>query len=172
VIWVSVISRSDATELFELVDRTFDQVAVLVEGWIEVSGPFKAAALRNDRPRPEAFDSIEDGVGVIAFVGNDDTRLEAIEKRHRLGRIMSLPGGKYEADRPPCLIDGEVDLGAQTTSGTPQSRILSPPFPVAACWCARTMVLSIIRYSLPRSLVRATNIRSQIPFAAQRVKRL
>jgi hypothetical protein len=106
VIWVSVVSRGDATELFGLVDSAFDQVAALVEGWIEVSSPFEAAALRNDRPRTEAFRGVEDGIGLVPFVGDDGAWLEAIEERPCpcLGRIMSLAGGEYEMERPPCLV--------------------------------------------------------------------
>jgi hypothetical protein len=36
-------------------------------------------------------------------------------------------------------------------------------FPVAACWWARTNVLSSMRYSFLRSLVRTLNTRSQTP---------
>ena len=46
---------------------------------------------------------------------------------------MALADGKDEAHRPAERVAGHVDLGGQSTSGTPQSLILAPPFPLAAC---------------------------------------
>jgi hypothetical protein len=39
-----------------------------------------------------------------------------------------------KAQRPSERIGQHMDLGRQSTSGTPQRLILGPPFPVAACW--------------------------------------
>src|SRR4051794_36617990 len=130
------------------------------------------AALRDDGACADRLDGFEDRQSVVGFVGDDMGRREAVEQRQRLGAVVGLPRREEEPDRAPAAIDREVDLGAQSTSGTPQSRILGPPFPVAACWCARTIVLSIIRYSLSRSRVRTVKRRSQTPFSAHRMNRL
>jgi hypothetical protein len=103
------------------------------------------AALRDDRACADRLDGLKDGESVVGLVGDHMGRREAVEQRQRLGAVVGLPRREDEPDRAAAAIDREVDLGAQSTSGTPQSRVLGPPFPVAACWCARTIVLSIIR---------------------------
>src|SRR6478672_3922636 len=65
-----------------------------------------------------------------------------------------------------------MDFAGQSSSGSPQSLVLVPPFPVAACWWARTNVVSSMRYSFLRSLVRTLNTRSQTPLLAHRAKRV
>ena len=65
----------------------------------------------------------------------------------------------------------KVDFGRHTTSGAPQSLI--PPFeplPVAACWCARTRLLSSETELLSGSSIRCSNTRSHTPASARRMK--
>jgi hypothetical protein len=60
---------------------------------------------------------------------------------------VDLTAGDQEVDRQTQVVDQQVDLGRQTASGAPQSLVRAPFLrPVAACWWARTMVESIIRY--------------------------
>jgi hypothetical protein len=53
---------------------------------------------------------------------------------------MCLTCCQAEPDRQPLRIDKRVDLGREATKAV----IQIPFFAVAACWCARTEVLSII----------------------------
>src|SRR5215475_6822534 len=71
---------------------------------------------------------------------------------------MHLAAGQQKAQRPAERVGEQMDLGRQSTSGTPQSLVVSTPLlalplPVAACWWALTRVASSIRYSLLGSLV-------------------
>ncbi len=57
-------------------------------------------------------------------------------------------------------VNADVDFGAQAAARTPDRLIFAPPFLApAACWCARTMVESMIRYSKSGSSTRASKIR-------------
>src|SRR5205085_12699684 len=102
--------------------------------------------------------------------------LDAVE--HRLGgaALMHLAAREQEAQRPSERVGEQMNLGRQSTSGTPQSLVRSPflaaPLPVAACWWALTRVASSITYWFLASSIRAANTRSQTPDFAQRVKRL
>ena len=66
--------------------------------------------------------------------------VEAALDAHRLGgaAFMHLAAGQQEAQRPAERVSEQMDLGRQSTSGTPQSLVRSPflaaPLPVAACW--------------------------------------
>jgi hypothetical protein len=44
-------------------------------------------------------------------------------------------------------INGDVDFGTYAATRTTEGFILNPPFAPAACWCARTMVASIMTCS-------------------------
>ena len=61
-----------------------------------------------------------------------------------LGGISSLTAGEDKAYGLASSINHHMNLGAQSSSGTPQSLALAPPFPQTACWWARTMVESIM----------------------------
>src|SRR5262249_14321183 len=118
-----------------------------------------------------------DGVAVIGLVSNDGVALNAVEHRPRGAALMHLAASQQEAQRPTERVGEQMNLGRQSTSGTPQSLVVStpllaPPLPVAACWWALTRVPSSIRYSLLGSLVSSAKIRSQTLAFAQRVKRL
>src|ERR1700722_10297609 len=76
-----------------------------------------------------------------------------------------------EADRVPQGIDQGMDLGAQSTARAPDRLVAIFFWAPALCWWARTIVLSIIAYSLSASAARCWNIRSQTPLLAQRLKR-
>src|SRR5881394_2641714 len=63
-------------------------------------------------------------------------------------------------------------LGAQAAARTADRLIFRPPFLApAACWWARTMVESTIRYSKSGSSDIASNIRHQTPLMLHRLKR-
>ncbi len=63
-------------------------------------------------------------------------------------RVMAVvqswtsPPVKMKRKGRPRGIGQQVVFGSQSSSGTPQSLVLGPPFPVAACWWARTRVVS------------------------------
>ena len=69
-------------------------------------------------------------------------------------------------------IDDRVDFGRETASGTTETMISTPLFAVAACWCARIEVLSIIWMSPSYASVIASISRSHTPARRQRTKRL
>lgn len=85
---------------------------------------------------------------------------------------MRLTGCQAEPDREPLRIDERVDLGRETTSGATEAVIQIPLFAVAAYWCARMEVLSIIWMSPSYAAVMASISRSQTPALRQREKRL
>lgn len=111
-------------------------------------------------------------IGIVGAVSDQAGEAAVVEQPVGGGDIGSLTGREADVDDPSQCIDQGVDLGAQSTSGTAESLpIRGPPFAPAACWWARTIVLSIIRYSLFRSRVSAANTRSHTPLWAHRLNR-
>ena len=82
--------------------------------------------------------------------------------------IMRLASSQSEPDREAL----RVDDGMEPASGATETMISIPLFAVAACWCARMEVLSIIWMSPSWAAVMASIIRSQTPALRHRTKRL
>ena len=84
---------------------------------------------------------------------------------------MHLACGQDEANGIAERIHAGADLRAQAAARTPDRLIFAAPFAPAACWCARTMVESMIRYSKSGFSTNALKTRSHTPFLAHRRKR-
>jgi hypothetical protein len=131
--------------VFELAKEALDQVALSIEDLAEARLPFAIGFGRNVRHRPLRLDQVADAIGVIGLVGKDDgAGIEAIQQPICGRPVMCLTCCQAEPDRQPLRIDKRVDLGCEATSGATEAVIQIPLFAVAACWCARTEVLSII----------------------------
>src|SRR5690606_7623204 len=118
-------------------------------------------------------DEVDDGAAVIAAVGDYDRGArQACEQLGKGGLVRRLTGGDQQPHRQPVLIDDGVDLRAQSATRTANGVTRAPFFPPAACWWARTMELSINCSDCGDRSARASNILSQTPFFAHRLKRL
>src|SRR5262249_40579698 len=108
---------------------------------------------------------------IIGFVGDDAGGGAVLEKVGGGGAVMDLAPGQDEAQGTALGIGEGVDLGGQSSSGTPHSLSFGPPFPLAPCWWTRTRVASSSRYWLSGSAVSESKTFSQTPALAQRAKR-
>ncbi len=121
--------------MFEATEAAFDAVAQLVEGAVVRTLHFTAGSGRNDSFGADALDGSDDGVGVVASVSHHDLGLATGQQRQGLGELSGLASGQPKADRLAQAVGQQVNLGAQSTSGTPQSLVFAPFLrPVAACW--------------------------------------
>ena len=80
------------------------------------------------------LDRGDDGVGVVAAVRHNDLCLRPGQQRQSFGELTSLSTSQPEANRLAQAVGEQVNLGAQSTSGTPQSLIFAPfsgPWPPA-----------------------------------------
>ena len=167
----AVISCGETTEVLEAIEASLDAIALLVEFGVVRDRDF-AISLGGDHGLGlHLGDVISQVIAVIGFIGENGVGVLALQERPGGSDVMGLSGGDVKPQRPAERVGEHVDLGGQSTSGTPQRLILGPPFPLAACWCARMIVLSSIRYLLSRSAVSASNTRSHTPAWHQRLKR-
>jgi hypothetical protein len=86
--------------------------------------------------------------------------------------VVRLPCCQAEPDREALRIDDDVNLGREPASGATETMIWPPFFAVAACWCARMGVLSIIWISPSWTALIASISRSHTPACRHRLKRL
>ena len=135
----------NATEVFELVEAAFDGVADLV--CLEVVGDWTfAGRIAWDHCfSAHIGDQGSQSIGIIGLVSQDPTGRQAFQQGRSKRRVATLTRCQDQLEGSAQPIDGDVDLGGQSTSGTPQSLIppfWPPPLPVAACWCTRTRLES------------------------------
>ena len=168
-----VVAGCDAAEVLEFAEEALDQIALAVEHLAEAGFPFAVGLRRDVGHRALRLDQIADSIGVISLVGqNDGAWIKAIEQAERSGSVMRLPRCQAEPDRETFGIDDRVDLGREAAPGATETMISIPLFAVAACWCARMEVLSIIWISPSYAAVIASISRSQTPALRHRMKRL
>ena len=167
------VPRGESAEVFESGEAALNAIALFVEGFVIGAWLFAVAFGRDHGDRAHAGDMLNDGVAVVALVGQHRLGLAVSQQGDGLGAVVELPCGHGKVDRQAQLIGEQVDLSRQASSGTPQSLVFAPFLrPVAACWWARTMVESIIRYWFFRSRTNSWKTFSQTPVAAQRPNRL
>src|SRR6266851_9624335 len=155
--------------LYSRQQQFFVQVLVVVSRLLAV------ALGRNDRLRADSFNGLDEGVAVIALVGQDGLGLVTLQKRLRLGDIRLLPGSQLEFHRQTEAVDSRMKLRGKTTTRAAQCLVFrlyagTPFFAPAACCWARMTVLSSNNHSRSASC-NSRKMRSQTPLAAQRSKR-
>ncbi len=135
----------DTSEVLELVEAAFDCVSDLI-GLEVVGDQLLSGGIAGDhRFGAHVGDQASQGIGIIGLVGKHAARRKTLEQGRGDWSIASLAGRKEKLERSTEAIHRHVNLGCQSSSGTPQSLVppfWPPPFPVAACWWARTRLES------------------------------
>src|ERR1700738_499411 len=132
VAWKFCLSLSkrggETAELLEVGEGAFDAVALAVEGAVEAALHLADGSRRDDGGDIAFVEMVEDGVGVVALVGEHGLGAMIAEQRDGLGAVISLAAGQHEAERQSKRIGEQVDLGRQASSTPPQSGLRSPFF--------------------------------------------
>src|SRR5690349_21921713 len=157
--------------MLDLVEEPLDQIAFLVDVLVIKDGSRSGAGRWDDSLCAYFCNTGTKAIGVEAFVCQQMLEREASDQILSLKDVMHLPSSQNEANRVAERVDTRADLGAQAAARTPDRLIFAPPFAPAACWCARTMVESMIRYSKSGCSINALKTRCQTPFLAHRRKR-
>jgi hypothetical protein len=131
--------------VLELAEEALDLVAFAVERFAEARLPLAVGFGRDIGHRPLRLDQVADGIAVVGLVGkHDGARFEPVEQPERGWCVVRLACGQAEPERKALPVDERVDFGRETAPGATETMISTPLFAVAACWCARIDVLSII----------------------------
>lgn len=103
-------------------------------------------------------------IGIKGLIGNDRVGGQVGEQNIGPIKIMGLSWREMKAGGVPQRITGGVDFGGQPAlRPAKRFRLVSPPFAPALCWRARTMVESIMAYSLSGSSASRSNTCFQTP---------
>jgi hypothetical protein len=140
--------------MFDLVNEALHQMPLPVKVLIIVPRCLQVGPRWNDRHGTPLQDELEESSGIIPFVPDHMLNFKINHQGLSLGDVMALPRGELEAQGVAQSIHAHVDLGTEPASAASQGlRSLTTLFweaPAAQGW-ARTMVLSIMRFSISGS---------------------
>lgn len=132
--------------MLDLVDEAFDEVALFIELfviWRRIAARGKG---RDHRVYTEREIS-PDSVGIVCLICDDVLGHEAVDQGLGLCAVVSLAGRKDEAQRVAEGVDGDMDFRGRAAARAADGLSFGPPFPPAACWCARMIVASMMTLS-------------------------
>jgi hypothetical protein len=168
-----VEAGGDASEVLQLVEEALDEVALAVDLAVDHAADADIA-LRRDMGRGAiGLDEFDNGASKEATVGDHVAgQAEPLDQLWKRRLVGSLTGCEDQAHREAVLIHDGVDLGAQSSTRTADGVIRTPFLPPAACWCARTIELSIRCKEFGERCASVSKILSHTPALAQRLNRL
>lgn len=140
-----LVAGGDSPEVFGFAEEAFDEVALFVDFGVMADAKGTASAGGDHGLGAGLIDRGAEVIGIVGTVGKDVARRQVGNECLGLGDVAVLAGGDYEADGVAQAVDRDVQLGCQAASTTTNGAIFRPPFLPVACWCARTMVESMIR---------------------------
>ena len=80
------------------------------------------------------LDGVDDGVRVVAFVGDEAPPLGRRYERGRLADVVDVPRREMDVEGTTETVHERVDFGGETSARASNTLTLGPPFPPAASW--------------------------------------
>jgi hypothetical protein len=127
---------------------------------------------RDHRLRAGSLNRGDKGVGVIALVCNHLFGVEALDEGWALRDVMHFAAGQIPTHRITERIGRHMNLRAQSAARASDGLFARFFWAPAACWCARTTVLSSRSDCRSVSAPSTATIRCQTPLLPQREKRV
>ena len=106
-----VVACGDGTEVFELVEEAFDEIAFAVERVVANTLYFAVGLWRDHRGDFALGESVDQRIGVVGLIGEQGAWIGAVDQRLRAGQIVRLPRGKHQFNRIAQGIDQSMDFG-------------------------------------------------------------
>ena len=109
-----VVSRGEAAELLETVEKSLDEVARLVAMPVDLAGRIPVTAGRDDGLSAGSLDDLNQGIAVVALVGDDRLGRDGVDQGGALGDVGRLASGQDQPNGITQRIDTGMDLGGQS----------------------------------------------------------
>ena len=140
----SVVTCGDAAPVLQAAEHALDDVATLVEVWIEGARVLSGGIVRDDRDRSAFCQILSEAACVIGAVGGERLCGRGLRDDDECGaNVSELSLRHLEGDGPAlCVADG-MDFGRAPAPRTADPLLLRPPFPPAAERWALAVVESI-----------------------------
>ena len=135
------IAGRDASELFDELKETLDEVALGIESEVAIASALAVRLWRDDRLDGSHFEALDEGVGVVALVAEEGFGLGFSREGFSLGDIVDLAAGEAERQRIAQGVDDDMNFGGQPATQATYGLVETPFFRAPAlCWWALTMV--------------------------------
>ena len=92
----------DASELFDELKETLDEIALGVEGEVAIASDLAVRFWRDDRLVGSGFEALDKGGGVVALVAEEGFGLHFGHQSFSLGDVLDLAAGEAERQRVGC----------------------------------------------------------------------
>jgi hypothetical protein len=134
--------------MLEFIEEALDEVSFAVER--EIAGPrhLTICFWRNHRGDTSLGESVDQRISVVCLVAKQGLRVGAFKQGLRTSQVMGLSRRQHQIDWIAQGINQGVDFGRQSAAGSTDCLFAVFFRAPALCWWARTMVASIIMYSL------------------------
>ena len=112
----------DGSEVFDLIEKPLDEVAVAIKERAERRGIHPVRHRLDVGPGSLRLQIGTQRIAVVGAVGEED--LAGAEIAQHVGGtapVMGLTGGQFERDRQPVGIDQHMDLGRQSAARAPHA---------------------------------------------------
>ena len=129
--------------MFDEIEEAFDDVSSSIQHAAVPTFGLSIRARWDNGLRARRADGVHEGVRVVTFVSNHGTRAQMLDQFVRTRNVRDLSFSDNHSQRPLGFIDGQMQLGRQSSARAAE-RLRAAFFRAPAeCWCARTMVESI-----------------------------
>jgi hypothetical protein len=128
------VAGRDASELFDELKETLDEVALGVEGEVAIASDLAVRLWRDHRLDGSHFETLDEGVGVVALVAEEGFGLRFSREGFRLGDIVDLAAGEAERQRVAQGVDDHMDLGGRAAARAAYG-LVDTPFLRAPALC-------------------------------------
>jgi len=165
------VARRQSPELLDTIEKSFNKVAVFVNMVIVFSANNAVFPAGNDRLGVSRRNAYDKGAGVVSLVSHNSQGIKSIDQGLSLRYVRSFAASQKQTNRIFQSIHRSMNFCRQ--SATQAADVLRPFFfwAPAACWWARTMVLSIKSITKSGSPDTASANRAQVPFSHHRANR-
>ena len=128
------VAGGDASELFDELKETLDEIALGVEGEVAIARDLAIRFWRDDRLDGAHFEALDEGVGIVAPVAEEGFGGRFSREGLSLGDVVDLAAGEAERQRVAQSVDDHMDLGGQAAARAAYG-LVEPPFLSAPALC-------------------------------------
>jgi hypothetical protein len=120
--------------VLEFIEEALDEIAFTIER--EIAGPRRLAiGFRRDHRRDVSLgESIEERIGIVCLIANQDLRISPLKQWFCASQIMSLPRREHQINGIAESIDKDMNFGGQPAAGSADCLLAVFFRAPALCW--------------------------------------
>ena len=128
-----LVAGGDAPELLENVEEPFDEIAFAIEDEVAIALVFAVRPWRDHDCNVTHFQTLHEGVAVVALVGEDRPGLDPSDERLGLFDVVNLAAGEADEKRIAECVHNRVDFRRQPAARAANGFVA--PFFIAPALC-------------------------------------